>query len=862
MRLRRREPAATAVLEPMTDVEVDRGAFGAILRRLRLEARMSQEELAERARLSGESISALERGRRRAPYRETIRMLSDGLRLSDDQRRELESAAQRPRAATVGVLAYDSVDETPPPAGAPIDVAQTRQNLPLQRTSLVGRETDIANIARIVLHDRLVTVTGAGGMGKTRTAIAVADILLERVPAGVWLIELAPVLETSSVAAAVAGALNVQVSSSRPILETLVAHLKHKQLLLLLDNCEHVIAEAASLADTLLHGCPLLRILATSRESLRISGERTYRLPSLRVPTAQQAFGLSRADAMAYGAVALFAQRAQRSDHGFVLGDDNAPLVAEICRRLDGIPLAIELAAARVNVLSLRALATRLDQRLRLLNNGDRTALPRHQTMRALIDWSYDLLDPAEQRLFEQLSIFAGGCTLAAAAAVHAEDVVDELGVLELLSSLVDKSLVVADLDVPEPRYRLLESSRQYADEKLAARGETMLIAYRHARAYVELAERLEREHDVAPDSLWFARAQLEIENWRAALHWTLVQHGDPVLGQRLAGAMRAVWLAFSVAEGRRWQRAALESVDAQTPPLVAADLEYAVASVAYMYCEFETALGGCRRLIDVYQELGDPVGAARAQFIAGRSLANLGRLDEGEPLIVRALDAARALGNAPLTGFALAGLARARSSTGAHAEARAYLAEAFAIYDAIGAQGYPAVALSTAAGVEFRAGDIERAVELSTTSLTALRNFGFLLFVTMELNYLATYLMASGRWDEARTRAREALVLAQATEQYVEVLWALQHLAAATALSNPQSGGTSARLEIAARLIGFVDARLAALDTPRQNLRKRDYQHVLTVLRESLGGASLEIVLSTGAALTQDQAIESARLL
>jgi predicted ATPase/DNA-binding XRE family transcriptional regulator len=847
------------------DVAVDRGAFGAVLRRLRLEARMSQEELAERARLSGESISALERGRRRAPYRETIRLLSDGLRLSEDQRRELENAAQRPRISAVGVLPDDSADEPPPVFRARSDVDQTRQNLPLQRTSLIGRDTDVANIARLIFHDRLVTVTGAGGIGKTRTAIAVGDAVLERMPAGVWLIELAPVVQESSVAAAVAGALNVQESASRPILEILVAHLKQKSLLLLLDNCEHVVAGAAALADALLHGCPNLRILATSRESLRISGERTYRLPSLRVPTPQQALGLSAANAMGYGAVVLFAQRAQRSAHGFVLGDDNAPLVAEICRRLDGIPLAIELAAARVNVLSLQALATKLDGRLRLLSNGDRTALPRHQTMRALIDWSYDLLAPDEQRLFEYLSIFAGGCTLAAAAAVHADDVVDELGVLELLSSLVDKSLVVADLDVPEPRYRLVESSRQYAYEKLTARGDAALVAHRHAQAYVELAERLEREHDIAPDTAWFARAQLEIENWRAALRWTLVERGDRVLGQRLAGAMRAAWLAFSIAEGRRWQRAALESVDDGTPPIVAADLEYGVASVAYMYCEFETALAGCRRLIGVYEELGDRVGAARARFIAGRSLANMGRLDQGEPLIQSALDAARALGNAPLTGFALAGLARARSSTGAHAEARAYLAEAFAIYDAIGAQGYPAVALSTAAGVEFRAGDIDRAVQLSTTALAALHNFGLSLFVSMELNYLATYLTASGRWEEARARAREALVLAQATEQYVEVLWALQHLAAVTALSSPSNGESArapSRLEIAARLLGYVDARLTALDTPRQNLRKNDYYGVLSVLAKALGSGAVEILRSSGAALTQEQAIESARFL
>jgi predicted ATPase len=320
--------------------------------------------------------------------------------------------------------------------------------------------------------------------------------------------------------------------------------------LLILDNCEHVIAEAAALADALLRGCPHLRIFATSREPLRIAGERAYRLPSLRFPMPQEAFGLTAAGAAGYAATMLFAQRAQASDQRFALSDDNAPIVAEICRRLDGIPLAIELAAARVNILSVWALSQKLDQRFRILTGGDRTVLPCHQTMRALIDWSYDLLTAPEQRLFERLAVFAGGCTLAAATDVCDDDAVDELGLLELLTSLVDKSLVVADLDGPEPRYRLLESSRQYAREKLAARGEATRVAHRHALAYTDLAGRLEREYDVTSDSAWYARAEQELENLRAALDWALGARGDIVLGQRLAGAMRPVWVHLSCVEG------------------------------------------------------------------------------------------------------------------------------------------------------------------------------------------------------------------------------------------------------------------------------------------------------------------------
>jgi predicted ATPase/DNA-binding CsgD family transcriptional regulator len=363
-------------------------------------------------------------------------------------------------------------------SGHPIATHVANTNLPLQRTSLIGRETEIADIVGILQHSRLVTVTGAGGVGKTRTALAVGDALLEGTTAGVWFVDLAPLTQGSYMATAVAQALNVQESPHRPLLETLLAYLKRKQLLLILDNCEHVTAEAAALADALLRDCPHLRILATSRERLRIAGERAYRLPSLLVPRLVDASRLSAAGAAEYSAVVLFAQRAQAIDHRFALTDDNAPVVAEICRRLDGIPLAIELAAGRVNILPVRALFQNLDQRLRVLARGDRTAPPRHQTMRALIDWSYELLDERERALLRRVSVFANGFGLEGAAAVDAD--LDELDAFEVLASLVEKSMVVAESDEHAMRYRLLESTRAYALEKLEAAGEHRACITRH----------------------------------------------------------------------------------------------------------------------------------------------------------------------------------------------------------------------------------------------------------------------------------------------------------------------------------------------------------------------------------------------
>jgi predicted ATPase len=382
-------------------VEKEREAvstFGALLRHHRIAAGLSQEMLAERARMSVNGISALERGERRSPYRDTVALLTKALNLAPAAKAELEAAAVRPRHP-LGRVDAQAI------AG---DRRRDATNLPLARNILIGRETEIAEIVRILRESRLVTVTGTGGVGKTRVAAAVGEALLDDMKAGVWLVELAPLTHGSFVESAIARVLSVQESPDRPLLESLLAYLKQRALLLILDSCEHVIAEAAALADMLLRGCPQLRILGTSREHLRIAGEQTYRLPSLSVPTADEAVGLSAASAATYASITLFAQRAQAIDRAFALSDENTSIVAEICRRLDGIPLAIELAAARINILPVRELATKLDQRFRILTGGDRTALPRQQTMRALIDWSYDLLPATERRLFERLSVFAG----------------------------------------------------------------------------------------------------------------------------------------------------------------------------------------------------------------------------------------------------------------------------------------------------------------------------------------------------------------------------------------------------------------------------------------------------------------------
>ena len=452
--------------------------FGALLRHYRLAAGLSQEALAERARMSTQGISALERGYRRTPQRETLTLLVGALALNDEQRGKFEATAAR--TALLGRGAAVSVGPWADDATA---------NLPLALTSFVGREAELGEITAFLGDHRMVTLTGAGGVGKTQTALRAATALSDAADGAVCFVGLASLANPSLVVAAIASTLGAQEVPNRPLLDTLLAYLKNRVLLLILDNCEHVITEAARVAGALLGGCPNIRVLATSREPLRSAGEHVYRLPSLRVPSAQVTRTLSAADAVEYGAIALFTDRAQAAGSHIAITDETAPTVADLCRRLDGIPLAIELAAARMNVLPLNEIVEKLTDRFRILTGGERTALPRQQTMRATIDWSYDLLSMSEQKLFERLSVFAGGCTLAVAMDVCAGGDVSKDNVLDLLSSLVDKSLVVSDLRASKSRYYLLESFRQYAREKLSVRGEHEHTAHRHALAFLQLAE-------------------------------------------------------------------------------------------------------------------------------------------------------------------------------------------------------------------------------------------------------------------------------------------------------------------------------------------------------------------------------------
>jgi predicted ATPase/transcriptional regulator with XRE-family HTH domain len=825
--------------------------FGTLLRRYRLAVELSQEALAERARMSTNGVGALERGYRRTPQRETLALLVSALALNDEQRMEFEAAAAPSRALRRR--------DGPAVAMGPW-LGPGLSNLPLCLTSFVGRDPELGEVAQLVREHRLVTLTGAGGIGKTQMALQVGATLTEIAEASVSFVALAPVGDPGLVVAAIASTLGVQEVPDRPLLETLTTYLRNKTLLLILDNCEHVVTEAAIVVAALLAGCRSVRILVTSREPLRTSGERTYRLPPLSVPTRNAIRRLNAAEALSFGAIVLFRDRARGIDHRFTLTDENASAVAEICRHLDGIPLAIELCAARVNTFPLHVIVKMLDHRFSILTGGERTALPRQKTMRAAIDWSYDLLAAREQHMFDRLSVFAGGCTLATANAVCASDDVSEADVIELLSSLVDKSLLVVDFDAGEARYSLLESFREYAREKLAARGEADAVARRHVLACLELAERLERACDTEPDAIWRALAQDELDNWRAALQWAVTDRHDIVSGQALVGALHVVWAYFAPLEGQRYVASAFELADEKTPTHVLARLGYADGIVAMQHRAYKVQLSSSERAIERFRAVGDPLGVARTQDLAGQALVSLGRVVEAKALLEQALASARALGNRRLIACVLRNLGYASSVEGDCDTARDYVAEAVPIYQALGAVLGAALAREDLGECEFRGGNAALAFQLASDALATFRAVNNQRFVASVLSSLAMYLIALGRYDDAEERASEALTLAREQQQDVLVAWTLQHLGAIAALRAQVSreGALKAYAQ-AARILGFVDARLQAIGSARMYIYEQGYDRALAGLREALGADAMAGFMAEGATMTEEQAVEEA---
>ena len=513
--------------------------FGTLLRRYRERAGLTHEALAERAGASAAGIAALERGRRQRPYPHTVRRLAEALDLSPEERAAFGALAS-PRGAHAIVEPPGILRKAP------------ASNLPAPPTSLIGRERDIATLAELVpVHPgRLVTLTGIGGGGKTRLALAVAAALRGAFADGAWLVELAPLADPTLVPKAVAAVLDVPEVAGVPLTERLAVALRSRRLLLVLDNCEHLIDACAELAERLLAACPDVAILATSREPLQLARERRWRVPALPAPGLDEAVSL--AAVADYPAVQLFVARAQAVAPDFNLTDENHATIARICARLGGLPLALELAAVRVPVLAPRQILERLDDAIRLLTVGSRAAPTRQQTLRATLQWSYALLTPPEQNVLRRLAVCVDGCEIDAAEAVGAAQDLPAEDVLDVVSRLVDRSLVLVSEAAGAARYSLLEPVRQFALGLMAGE-ELAAVQARHAAYYLALAERAAPTLHGPDQVAWLGRLERESGNLRAALSWAAAT-GDVESGLRLAVALAPFWERRGyLDEGRRW---------------------------------------------------------------------------------------------------------------------------------------------------------------------------------------------------------------------------------------------------------------------------------------------------------------------
>jgi predicted ATPase/transcriptional regulator with XRE-family HTH domain len=696
--------------------------FGHLLKRLRTAAELTQEELAERAGVSARLVSDLERGTIHRPRRDTIRMLADGLRLADADR-ELFTAVARGRPV------QSIATTTTEPA--------RRTNLPVPPSALVGREREVAATTSLLARPdvRLLTLTGPGGVGKTRLALDVAARLGGAFADGVWFVDLAPVADPLLVLPAIAQVLGVRSSGERPLRDDLVAALQGKRLLVVLDNLEHLPPAAPAIAD-LIAACSDLTFLATSRQPLRLRAEREYVVSPLALPDLN---ALPQTDDLArVPAVELFVQRAEAARRTFALTAENARAVAELTARLDGLPLAIELAAARVKILTPAALLERLDRRLPMLTGGPRDLPARLQTMRAAIDWSYGLLTPDEQGIFRRLAVFTGGFTLDAAEAVCGPQGTARIvsprpcslfpvpsvpSVLDLLASLVDKSLLrTLDRD-DEPRFGMLETIREYGLEQVAEAGEEAEMRDRHAAWCLELAERAEPELTGPEQEHWYAHLDAEHDNVRAALAWTLERgQAGAQFALRFGAALYRYWATFGhFEEGRRWLDLALAR-DQGSPTAARAHAMLGAGVMGWLQGDYARSTAWTEGAQAVFRALGDRTGIAYTFGNLGLVADAMSDFDRAEAMYGEALQLFRALDDRTHIGYMLNNLGVIAYLQGDYARAAALHEEALALRRELGQPDGVAYTLGNLGEIAYAQGDYARAAALQAECLTMRR--------------------------------------------------------------------------------------------------------------------------------------------
>ncbi len=880
----------------------DRVPFGLLLRRFRLAAGRTQAGLAEQSGLSERAINDLERDPRRVPRLESVRLLADALGLSPQDRAALLAAA-RPEAASIPSQSADlSPRET---------IHPPRHKLPVQLTPLLGREHEVATVTALLRQDavRLVTLTGPGGIGKTRLALAVAAGLEDAFAQGIWFVDLSRLTDAARVLPTIAQTLGVWVAGGQSAGEALRAYLRDTRMLLLLDNFEQVAAAAAEMAMLLQHS-PGLKVLATSRAVLRVRGEQAFPVSPLGLPPPTTTEEIASPEHVShYAAVALFIQRAQDARPDFRITHDTGPAVVAICARLDGLPLAIELAAARVNLLSPPALLQRLAPQLPLLTGGPRDLPERQRTMRTTLAWSYDLLTDEEQRLFRRLAVFVGGCTLEAAEQVCVSAQWVEpltLDLLEGLEALIEKSLVRREENAQaEPRLGMLQVVREYAQEQLEACGEAGPLRRAHAYNYLRLAEQAELELRGPEQWVWLEQLEREHDNLRAALGW-LRARAEGELALRLAGALAWFWLMRGhLQEGLTWlEELLVQSPDPGTPKASRAESRedpdatrvtalraHALFGAAWLHFALDgvdLARSRLEESIALWRQAADERGLGRAQALLGGVTLAFGNHVAARALAEEALARCRGVGDDWGVAWALEYLGHAAVESGDYTAAERWLTESVAGFQALGDMRGMTVSLSFLARVAYMQRCFNIARTRAEQSLSVWRSLGSSWHEIRILGLLGEIARAEGDHTQARAMAEETLRISQVLGGIPAFSWTLRNLGYVDlAQGNPAAAisrlgealglfhrrgerlgvaccvaglaGASAaigRYERAARLLGAAQALLDALGMRLAPADSLAYEHTLAATCTALGDVAFNQAFAAGLAFAEAEAI------
>jgi predicted ATPase/DNA-binding SARP family transcriptional activator len=724
-----------------------------------------------------------------------------------------------------------------------------RHNLPFQLTNFIGREWEMDQVKQLLTKTRLLTLTGAGGCGKTRLALEVAASLRAEYPDGVFVVQLAALSDPSLVPQAVASALGVYDESGRPPLAILSAYLQSRQLLLVLDNCEHLVEACAQLATALLLTCPKLRILATSREVLRTTGESVWNVPSLATPDPRHL--LPAENLMQYESVQLFIDRALLVQPGFVLTQQNGPSVARICHRLDGIPLAIEMASGRLRVLSVEQISKRLDNSFQLLTDGSRVALPHHRTLRAAVDWSYELLSELERLVFNRLSVFSGGFTLEAIEAVCSDKRIGSEQVLDILFQLVEKSLVSVEEGLEGAvRYQSLETLRQYGQERLEKSGETKVTQQRHAAFFLALAERAEEELKGPEQSRWLNMIDKEHDNLRAALNWS-AESGEAEITLRIAGSLYWFWRVRGYfAEGFKWLEEAVVRTKGRWAVARVKALNGA-ATLAWDQNQYDQAVVFLEESLALAREVADQSGSAYALYNLGNVAYTRSDYKRAKTFLEESLALAREVADQRRIASCLNLLGSIMREQGDYHRAKAFLEEGLVLYRELGDQVAIARCLSNLGLVAQYRRDYHQALALFGESLVLFRESLDQVGIADALGNLGLVYQYGGDYHQAAVLLSESLTL----------FWKLGYkLGVAESIEGfAEMASAQGQFQKATRLFGAVEALRTEIGASLPASALVQYERNLANARSRLGQEAFAEAWSWGMSVSLERAVRYA---